>query len=768
MSNLYIMFTRTIVLVMFFFNLVAPTEAYASDGSRGIDVVRQAAATGTNLTEADSVPDPSFTVAGVTYGFSAGDCDPVTADAQPCTNPIQASVDFLSGVAASSPWLGIGATPDDGSIHIEDGTYTEDISIDGASGWASGANRPAHLGILGAGRGSTFVDGGFAITHMNDLTLSGFSLKDFDVSGNVTSITAHDNIGTLELSDIAVVSIDPGLNPTDHVGDGIYVIDHFGDIRLTDVDASNNSETGAWLDNRVGLGAISIESSNFNANRTGLIAQSNGNIVFAGVSANNNLMAGANASNCSEISLVCTGTGDISISSSLFNNNNQPGVSTSHTPGLVAESNGEIHLSQVTADSNDNDGALLVNYFDGSNSAIRVEQSEFHDNGQGEIGSGLDVRSRGQVSIIDVNSERNLEYGVDVFNGYGGAIADIRVRRGQFNENGLSGIRLGSKGNTDVVGASINGNATLGETINALEVNSSGDITISRVTADDNHGWGARLDNTAGQGLILVDASEFNRNAACGLCAYANGNITFVGVTASYNGSSGSNADNCLGTGLACPGRGRIIVNASEFDNNGPVGVPIPHWVGFVAYSNEDILLTNVSASSNNYHGAVIFNDFEGSTGRIIVRRSEFNNNGLGGELGDGLKPQSRSHISLIDVTASRNLEKGIESFNGFSDSAGEILLSRGQFRDNGWEGLELVSNKLITVSGTLIENNRLMGADLESPLRVIVSCSAVLNHRTHIGIQGVTPLLNLNGVFFVGNGVNYTSTGRVVIRRGC
>jgi Right handed beta helix region len=760
MSNFCSILTRT-MLIMAFIVTTGPTEAYA-------DAAPWSTASGPHPAQVPSTADPSFTVAGVTYDFNADDCDPATPGSQSCPNPIQASVDFLSGNAVVSPWFGTGAIPDDGNIYLEAGTYPETVSIDGAAGWNSGANRPAHLGIIGAGSGLSIVDGGFEIANMNRLTLSGISVKDADSSGNVTSISAHDNTGTLELIEIVVVSIDPGTTPTDHIGDGILVRDHAGDIRLTDVNTSNNSETGAWLDNRAGSGLISIQSSTFNMNRAGLIAYSNGDIALSEVNANNNLLAGANVLNCNDIGLVCAGTGNVSVSSSQFSNNNQPGVGTSHSVGLVAESNGDIRLSDVTANTNDNHGALLINYFEGSTGTILIEHSQFTDNGQAELGDGIDLRSRGAIRVVDVTANSNLEHGVDIFNRYGGAIANVHVERGQFDQNGLSGLQVGSNGNVDVVGASINQNSTLAGTSNALDINSSGNIRLSNVTADDNQGWGAKLDNTAGNGAILVTSSEFNRNIGCGLCANASGNITFLRVIASYNAASGANADNCHDIALTCTGTGRIIVNASEFNHNGPVGVPVPHWAGFVAFSNGDILLTNVSANSNNYHGAVIFNYFNGSMGRIVVDHGVFNDNGLGGDLGDGLKPESHGDILLLNVTASRNLEKGVEGFNAFSGSTGEIVVRDSQFRVNSWEGLELGSNKQITISGATIENNRLLGADLESPLRVIVSCSAVLNHRAHIGIRGATPLLSLNGVRFAGNGVDYTDTGRVVIRRSC
>ena len=72
----------------------------------------------------------------------------------------------------------------------------------------------------------------------------------------------------------------------------------------------------------------------------------------------------------------------------------------------------------------------------------------------------------------------------------------------------LSGIRLAANGATDVVGATINGNATLGDINKGLEVYSVGDITVSRVTADDNHGWGARLDNSTGEGTLIANLTE--------------------------------------------------------------------------------------------------------------------------------------------------------------------------------------------------------------------------------------------------------------------
>jgi hypothetical protein len=202
--------TRTLVSILFIvcpFGLVKAQVVYGSP-------------------DRDLEPDPFFTVAGITYNFGPPDCDPVTAGAQACTNPIQASINFLNGTTPSSPWFGVGATPDDGNIYVEGGIYKEYIVIDGAAGWNSGANTPEFLGLSGAGSTASIVDGGFTISNMNNLTLTGFAVNDEDHSGNVATILAHDNHGILKLSHLTVTSIDPGINPTDQIGDAIRVNNH--------------------------------------------------------------------------------------------------------------------------------------------------------------------------------------------------------------------------------------------------------------------------------------------------------------------------------------------------------------------------------------------------------------------------------------------------------------------------------------------------------------------------------------------------------------
>lgn len=748
MFKMQTVLTRGMTLAALVFNLTGTTAAYADDGG---------------------ISDPYFTVAGVMYSFSTEDCNPLNAGAQPCPNPIQASIHFLDGTAAASPWFGTGAVPDDGNIYVEAGSFNEEVVINGFSGWGSGANTPVSLGIAGIGSESTMLDGTFTITGMHDFDLSGFTVADGDASGNVTSIIAHNNSGSLQLSDLTVISIDPGSNPTDHIGDGIHVFDHAGDIILIDVSSSNNSEHGAWLDNKAGTGSVSITSSSFNSNGgSGLYVESNGEVSLVSVSASNNLF-GNEVDNCNAAGLTCIGTGNISVSASVFNNNGLPDVITPHVSGFVVSSNGNITLSGVTANANNNNGVMLVNYFDDSFGDVLVEASQFNENGQGELGDGLIVHSRGRVGLTTITAGLNLENGVQVYNGFGGAIANISVEGGEFNDNGLAGLDLGSNGDIDISGATARGNVTLGGTSSGIEAwaELNGNITLANVIVNENHGNGAWLDNKTGTGTITVESSEFNQNDGCGLCASSNGDISFIAVTADYNDSSGANALNCNPTASMCTGTGKIFISSSSFSNNGPVGIPSPHWVGFVAESNGDITLSNVHANSNNYHGAVIFNHFDGSTGNIFIELSEFNDNGQGGELGDGLKPESRGAVHLLDVTANGNLEKGVEEISGANGGSGDTVVEGGEFNNNGFMGLELYSpSGSIQLSNATVRDNSMYGANLISPVTATVSCSSVHNHST--GILGDTALLNLNGVSFFGNTVDYTNTGLVVINSDC
>jgi hypothetical protein len=115
-----------------------------------------------------AAPDPYFTVGGTTYRFfdSAGNCSGYTnCFISAGDTPIQDAIDFLAA---------LDATPDDGYIYVESGTYNESVTIDGSL-WSNLGN----LGLIGAGSDVTTVNGTLGVFNLsNAFDLSYFTFTD--------------------------------------------------------------------------------------------------------------------------------------------------------------------------------------------------------------------------------------------------------------------------------------------------------------------------------------------------------------------------------------------------------------------------------------------------------------------------------------------------------------------------------------------------------------------------------------------------------------
>ena len=205
-----------------------------------------------------AVPDPYFTVSGTLYQFSAADCDPGTSGNQPCASPLQAAIDYLSSM---------NATPDDGTIYVESGTYNENLKIDGA-GWTS---TPGNLTLAGLnGSSATTVNGDLEVTNLTN----SFTLQGFTFSGTVY-IEAN---GGVDVNDVVVknssafVSLEiysnnnVNLNDTNVSGNAAYgaSVDTYGDVNVTNGTFSNNGKTGLYINSH--YHHVTLDQVNANEN----------------------------------------------------------------------------------------------------------------------------------------------------------------------------------------------------------------------------------------------------------------------------------------------------------------------------------------------------------------------------------------------------------------------------------------------------------------------------------------------------------------------
>ncbi len=270
-----------------------------------------------------TAPDPYFTLGGILYSFfgPAGACGGAANCQDGLAAPIQAAINYLSGN---------NAVPDDNTVYVEAGTYTEDDTIDG-SAWTT---TPAQFILHGvSGSGSTTIDGTLTIQAMLDFILRGFS-----VTGGVS---ASGNTGALTLEDVVVDGA---------AGDGLSVSSHSGDVQVTNSSFNNNG--GAGL-NIAASGSVVVEdveaSGNFGGDGATLIADA------------------------------------ITARRSIFNNNADGSSGPPDDPGqgLFMRSNGgPILVENVTAMGNEESGAYLSHQTSNSMNEITVASSSFKSNGR--------------------------------------------------------------------------------------------------------------------------------------------------------------------------------------------------------------------------------------------------------------------------------------------------------------------------------------------------------------------------------------------------
>ncbi len=508
------------------------------------------------------------------------------------------------------------------------------------------------------GQGGSYGDG------LGVASGGNISLTDVTAEYNFASGAYLNNAGATGY----FVSVDPSsfnYNGLSGLGDGLIAISG-GDITLTDVTAENNLGNGATLDNSGVIGySVSIDPSSFSYNGQGgsygdgLGVSSGGNISLTDVTADYNYGTGATLNNAGILPGYF-----VSIDPSSFSHN---GWLSSYGDGLIVYSRGDISLTDVTADDNYGNGAVLDNSFV-SGYFVSIDPSSFSYNGQGEsYGEGLIVDSGGQITLTDVTADYNYGNGATLNNLYVTGYA-VSIDPSSFNYNGQGGV--------------------YGD---GLDVISGGNISLMDVTAEYNFGNGAYLDNSLETGyFVSINPGSFSYNGqsesdGLGLIVYSGGDVTLTDVSASGNFDTGAHLDNRDGTGT-------ISVDPSLFNDN-----IFGH--GLTAFSNGDIMLNEVTASGNYYSGAYL--DNSGGTGSISVDPSGFNGNGTSGFYGFGLMAFSSGDITLNEVTASGNYNSG-----AVLESGGDVDVVCSTFNDNGDYGLEAFLPGTLTLDSNTFSGN--------------------------------------------------------------
>jgi hypothetical protein len=301
--------------------------------------------------------DPFFTYLGDTYRFAeASDYCTINFTGDPncfqgLPNPIQAAINWLSSNDAA---------PDNSTVYVEDGFYTNDDVVINGGAWTTTTPTQLNLQSLN-GSGVTTIDGSVTISLMENFILQGFTLTGM--------IDSNNNQGTLTITDVVVDGTG---------GTGVAIGAHDGDVMLDSVQSNNNDGSGATIDNTAGTGDVTITNSTFNDNnvvaasgmQVGLSVDSNGTVLLENVQANGNLDGDG---------AVIVGD-TITVLGSTFNGNISP--TTGYGQGLVVWSNGgDILVSGTTASGNTENGMVLIHTSPDPANLITVQFSKVSGNG---------------------------------------------------------------------------------------------------------------------------------------------------------------------------------------------------------------------------------------------------------------------------------------------------------------------------------------------------------------------------------------------------
>jgi hypothetical protein len=392
-----------------------------------------------------------------------------------------------------------------------------------------------------------------------------------------------------------------------------------GNITLTDVSASNNYGYGILLNNVFGTGSITINANNSNGGqylnqngKDGLYAQSRGAIKLAGkwLQANDNHGYGIRLDNSVSTSgVTVTGLYDTVSHSYTFGFNNN----SFH--GLNIISKGPVVVSNISSVNNRWSGIMIgSSSFDFYPSAVTGSNLETTSN----WADGLDIYAKGPVTLTNILASYNSQNGVNIDNTHAALPALIKVKKGNFNNNGWTGLYIQSNGNVTVDSIMSNYNSQ------AIYVGTDGIVTLlgSLYTNQFNGSFGGSpsVDIESTAGAVTLNKFSASNNNISGVYVYSFGKLTVTdGVTSNnnysgfvaetYNGAAITNliaynngaSANASGIHLYVYG-GNVSFNKSSFVGNAGHGIfitgsPVVTMTSTTYYGND----TDNSGDTNYY-----------------------------------------------------------------------------------------------------------------------------------------------------------------------
>lgn len=733
-STLRLTFTTAALLLVFMLSAVITVPAYADDGPPPQDVPVetqpeeppvQDAAEEEAAPQTPSEPAPVLeevpTSDAVESIFAEVplDTEVVVLDEEGNTVPL-ATEEAAQTITNGDPqWCPVGVTPGNAACTPARTTFSDMLNDLSALNGGAGPNVAGVIWIHKDYNSATAVSNIAAVDDVGvtSFTLDGLSLTNManfalTINGGWTGtgtnvligdssefIGASLNIlnwkGDVTLNDITISSNSSGAQSLQ--------VTTTGNITTTRVVVQGNSAGGAWLRNNIGssVGNVTVTDSQFNNNtntNSGLAIGSFGMVTLKNVIANGNgsstAGSGVEIGNYSAVTpKTVTLTNVTTLNNRLY--------------GIFVWSKGAISASNLTANGNgigsSANGAQLRNDF-GTAPVTLAGTNEFSNNSN----TGLVIQTKDVVTVSNVKALANGVYGVSVDNN-NAATAKVVT---------LTNIVTSNNQNT------------------GLYVTSNGLITSTDLTAINNglsgNGYGAYLYNAYpafASGITLNGTNLFFSNDQYGLYLSSNGAVKINNIQAVDNGDMGLRIDNAS----AVTAQPVTLTGTNVFKFNAGSGLYIT--------SDGQIILNNITASSNGYTGATLENQTAPSdvSGVTLTGLNTFNDNANDA----GLSILTRGAVTLANITANENslvsgAGRGVYIDNRYGTTfKGVTFTGVNVFNGNKEGGLQIFSEGIVSLSNVTATDNQGFSGGVN--IDVLYSLPAAPKAVTLSGINNIS-----------------------------
>jgi len=472
------------------------------------------------------------------------------------------------------------------------------------------------------------------------------------------------------------------------------VIGTDGNVSLTSVKSTNNGADGIKVTNYGpgDKGTITITSpasagsagaNEFSNNvGNGLDLRSNNTITLTNLDASGNGKDG----------LYAWTTGNLTISKNLPNWAN--GFANNGQNGIYLRVDGNVSLGYCQAISNANSGI----YFNNQAKTVTVTGGSFDTNGD----HGLYINASGNVVLADIISASDNDWD----------------RSGSYYGIYIGGTPTGMtlKNASKIAMTNVGNNSG-----NGLNINTTGSVSITGLSAWQNGGDGLYINNRVWPGGKTVSLTRVESifNPGYGVYVYTAGSVSMQDIFIAENNSNGMYISACVEDGSGgCLNLAQVTLKGSNnaFSNNEQSGLEIR--------TKGSVNLSHVDVYGNDAGGVWIINAYKGSSPVTIGGKASSK---IDENIGFGLRIESGGLITVKNLTVQNTQDV-------FANVYGAVYLAN--------KGL---AKKGVTLTDVEIYNNEQTGLFIETDGPV--SLQGVASSYNSITSGWITPSDSTNGV---------------------